>query len=541
MNRLFTRTRVALLAALLAPALGLAACTDLSVDPFSSVTPENFYQTDTEVIAALSPVYSQLRATLWEYHNMSQVSSDETIVPTRGGDWFDGGDWLALHQHTWSPQHPNVNGAWNVSYAGIARANSLLSDLQTIDVPNKEGLIAEIRALRAFYYYTLLDFFGNVPIIGDEEGEFRVDPDNLPPTETRQTVYAFVTSELEAVRSDLPVVGAGNGGRMSQGAVDAMLANTYLNAEVFNGSVTTAGVQRGTPEYQKAIDAATRVINGPYSLNQGIDAWFNQFTPNNQANPEHIFVVQHLAEDGYGMSFPMRTFHYNSFAGGGWNGFATIAETYGTFSDDDPRRGIFAIGRAINYNTGQPICQRPGNYNPDTGECEGGPPLVFTLDFPNGVTPAGGGAGEGDGVRFNKFTVDDDQVNGNHGNDYPYFRLAEMYLIRAEANLRLGNQGAALADVNALRARLTGDTDDDGDDDAPAQLTSVSLDDILSERLFELTQEAKRRQDLIRFGVFTSRDWSFKSGSQPYRVLFPIPQTQIDASDGLLQQNPGYN
>ena len=533
-------------AAVLVPALGLGGCTDLSVDPFSSVTPENFYQTDTEVIAALSPVYSQLRATLWEYHNMSQVASDETIVPTRGTDWFDNGDWLSLHQHSWTPQLSFINGAWNVSYAGIARANSLLSDLQTIDVPNKDGLIAEIRGLRAFYYYTLLDLFGNVPIIGDEEGEFRVDPDNLPPTEDRSTVYAFVVSELEDIRTALPVAGAGNGGRMSQGAVDAMLANIYLNAEVFNGSVTAGGVQRGAAQYQAAIDAATRVINGPYSLNQGTEAWFNQFSPNNANNPEHIFVVQHLAEDGFGMSFPHRTFHYNSFAGGGWNGFSTIAETYGAFDEDDPRRGIFAAGRAINYETGNPICARPGNYNPQTGECEGGPPLIFTVDFPNGVTPAGGGASEGHGVRFNKFPVDLEQFNGNHGNDYPYFRLAEMYLIRAEANLRLGNQSAALADVNALRARLTGDVDDDGDDDAPDQLTSITLDDILNERLFELTQEARRRQDLIRFDRFTGpgNSWSFKEGasgvSQPFRVLFPIPQTQIDASDGLLQQNPGY-
>ncbi|MGB3541519.1 RagB/SusD family nutrient uptake outer membrane protein [Rubrivirga sp.] len=534
MIRLSKRNRAVALAAMLVPALGLGACTDLSVDPFSSVTPENFYQTDTEVIAALSPVYSQLRATLWEYHNMSQVSSDETIVPTRGGDWFDGGDWLSLHQHSWTPQLGFINGAWNVSYAGIARANSLLSDLETIEVPNKDGLIAEIRALRAFYYYTLMDLFGNVPIIGDEEGEFRVDPDNLPQTESRETVYNFVVSELEAVRTALPVAGAGNGGRMSQGAVDAMLANIYLNAEVFSGSVTAGGVVRGTARYQEAIDKATEVINGPYSLNQGTAAWLNQFTPTNRDNPEHIFVVQHLAEDGFGMSFPMRTFHYNSFAGGGWNGFATIEETYGAFDEDDPRRGIFAVGQAINYNTGDPINNRQGD------------PLIFTVDFPNGVTPAGGGAAEGHGVRFNKFTVDNDQVNGNHGNDYPYFRLAEMYLIRAEANLRLGNSAAALADVNTLRARLTGDVDGDGDDDAPDALTSITLDDILNERLYELTQEARRRQDLIRYDRFTgaNNSWSFKEGavgvSQPFRVLFAIPQTQIDASDGLLQQNPGY-
>ncbi|WP_412069138.1 RagB/SusD family nutrient uptake outer membrane protein [Rubrivirga sp. IMCC43871] len=517
MNTNSTRGRVALLAAVLVPVLGLGACTDLSVDPFSSVTPENFYQNDTEVIAALSPVYSQLRGTLWAYHNLSQVTSDETIVPTRGNDWFDGGDWLSLHQHSWTPTLGFLNDAWNTSYSGIARANSLLRDLESIEnVPNREGLIAEIRGLRGFYYYTLLDLFGNIPLIGDEEGEFSVDPDNPPQTETRATVFAFVVSEFEDIRSDLPVAGAGNGGRFSQGAADAILASLYLNAEVFGGTVTAGGLQRGPARYQDALDAATRVISGPYSLNQGIDAWQDQFSPTNQDDPEHIFVVQHLNEDGYGVNFPFRALHYNSFAGGGWNGFSTIAETYAKF-DTDPRRVIFAEGQAINYDTGEPITDRNGD------------PLVFTPDFPNGVTPAGGGAGEGDGIRVLKFPVDVDRVGSNGNNDYPYFRLGEMYLIRAEALFRTGNTAGALADINAIRTRV-----------GATPLASVSLDDILEERLLELTYEARRRQDLIRFDQFVTGDWSFKNGSAPFRVLFAIPQTQIDASDGVLQQNPGY-
>lgn len=543
------RTRLALGAALVAaPALGLTACTDLSVDPFSSVNPENFYQTDAEVLAALSPVYSQLRATLWEYHNLTEVSSDESIVPTRGSDWADGGRWLSMHRQNWSPTLTDLNGAWVQSFTGVARANGIISDLGGIDVPNKDALVAEARALRAFYYYTLLDLFGNVPILAPEPGsdpsEFIVDPNNPPPQASRAEVFAFVVSELEASRDALPVAGAGNGGRFSQGAVDAILANLYLNAEVFTGTVTASGLQRGQARWADAEAAATRVINGPYELVQGVDEWFGMFTADNQDNPEHIFVIQHLAENGFGLSFPNRGLHYNSFSGGAWNGFSTIAETYNAFDQEDPRIGIFAIGQAINYDTGAPIENRQGD------------PLIFTLDFPaaDGAGESVNNTTEGAGVRINKFPPDPAYTpadNGNHSNDYPYFRLGEMYLIRAEARLEQGNTAGALADVNALRSRLREDTDGDGTVDGPALLTSISRENILNERLYELTYEARRRQDLIRsdesistFGggsgnLFT-RAWSFKDASEPYRVLFPIPQQQIDASDGTLQQNAGY-
>ena len=535
-------TRALALAALAAPAFGLAACTDLTVDPFSSVNPENFYRTDAEVLAALSPVYSQLRATLWEYHNLSQVSSDETIVPTRGSDWADGGRWLEMHRQAWTPTMVDLNGAWVSSFTGIARANSIIRDLGPLTVPNKDGLIAEARALRAFYYYQLLDLFGRVPIVAPPPGapaeDFIVDPDNPPAQRSREEVFDFVVAELQAARSGLPVEGAGNGGRMSQGAVDAMLANLYLNAPVYTGTVTAAGLQRGREMWAEAEAAATRVIDGPYELVEGADAWFQMFSAENENNPEFIFVVQHLAEQGFGMSFPNRALHYNSFSGGAWNGFSTIAETYNAFNQNDPRIGIFAVGQAINYDTGEPIENRQGD------------PLVFTIDFPGGVT----NTNEGGGVRINKFAPDPDltaSINGNHSNDYPYFRLGEMYLIRAEARFEQDNSSGALADLNALRERLREDSDGDGDIDGPALLTSVNAETILNERLYELTYEAKRRQDLIRadvsineFGggmdnLFT-RPWSFKDATAGYRVLFPIPQQQIDASDGTLTQNPGY-
>ncbi|MDX1531174.1 MAG: RagB/SusD family nutrient uptake outer membrane protein [Rhodothermales bacterium] len=526
--------RVALATLLLAaPTLFLPACTDLGEETFSVVQPGEFFQTEQEVIAALAPVYAQLRATLWAYHNLTQVSSDESIVPTRGSDWFDGGRWLSMHRQTWDPTLVDLNDAWVAAYTGVARANGLLQNLEAIDVPNKDGLIAELRALRAYYYYQLLDLFGNVPIVGDEEGEFLADPDSPPPTETRETVYNFIVSELQEARDTLPDE-ADLFGRMTKGAADAMLANLFINAAVFTNNsdaIDTDGYnscqEAGT--CQAAIDAVDRVLDSPAGYELVTDDWYGIFGPNNEANPEHIFVVQTAAVEGIGMNFQMRYLHYNQLEPSPWNGFSTIAETYNAFPDADGRKDIFLVGQQISYETGDPVEDRNGN------------PLIFTPDCGDIENTT-----EGACARIAKFLPDPDHIGGDgHGNDYPFFRVGEMYLIKAEALNELGQTGQAIDLVNDLRERVY---DASADDPEYPTLDDFLLDSglsqsevrdwILQERLFELTYEAKRRQDLVRFGRFDD-PWSYKDQSEDFRILFPIPQTQRDANPNHTQ-NPGY-
>ncbi|MEM9997127.1 MAG: RagB/SusD family nutrient uptake outer membrane protein [Bacteroidota bacterium] len=511
----------------------LGAC-DLNTPVFSQIEADQFFQNEEEVLAALAPLYANLRTVynVNDYHALSQVPTDETIIPTRGTDWGDGGNWLTLHFHEWTPTHPFVNIAWGTANTGIARANGLLSSLEGAMIPNAEATIAEVRVLRAFYYYILLDLFGRAPIIGDAEGEFVVDPNDLPPAEDRLTIFNFVETELLEARDALPdqsdVVG-----RVGKDVVDAMLASLYLNAEVWTGSVGAGGLQRGTPRWADAYERANNVIaSGRYSLDPN---WQANFTPDNEGNPEHIFVVQHLAVQGLGTNYPNRRLHYNSTEVGAWNGFSTIAETYNTFSEDDPRRDIMLIGQQVNLITGEEICERPG--------CEaGGPPLIFTTTFEKRTDRSQidiNDATESAGVRINKFPPDPAEVNGNHSNDFPIFRLAEMYLIRAEAGLKGNVPGSdPLGDVNTIRRRVG----------AP-ELASVDEAAILDERLFEFATEGKRRQDLIRAsetlqkfqggGNLFSRQWEFKENTDPFRVVFPIPQDQINANPALTQ-NAGY-
>ena len=521
-----------LVIALVSGAALTQGCTDLDEETFGVIEQDNFFNTEEEILAGLAPVYAQLRQVLEGYHNLSQVSSDETVVPTRGSDWFDNGNWLALQRQNWDPSLGPLNDAWNQLNTGIARANVLLQSLEAEPV-GQEALIAELRGVRAFYYYLLMDLFGSVPLVGDEPDEYIADPDNPPPGATRQEVFDFIRSELTAAREQLPAErDAGSYGRMTQGAVDAILANMYLNAAVFTQSAdgispnsynSCNGVQiDGQNACQLAIDAVDRLLNsGMYSL---AEDWSSIFAGDNAGNSEHIFVAAFLPETDLGMNLPHRALHYNQITPSAWNGFATLAETYYAFDEDDQRRSIFLEGQQYNLNSGErgePVDNRQGE------------PLIFTPEIGD-VTAAS----EGEGVRILKFPVDPEHTAQFQGNDYPFFRLSEMYLIKAEALNELGGPSEeALSLVNDLRARVF-------EADESLSLAAIGSqqgmrDAILQERLFELTYEAKRRQDLVRHGKFTD-EWTFKPASDPFRVVFPIPQAQRDANSNL-DQNVGYN
>ena len=501
-------------AGLFALLLGSPACTELGETPVSAITPENFYRNEQEVIGGLASVYASLRSSLWGYYNISEVSSDEFIVPTRGTDWLDGGKWLEMHRQTWEANSAaggqEISFAWVDGWTGIARANVLLEAIQNVTLSNKAVIEAEARVLRAFYYYTLMDLFGGVQIVTTTE---------IAPRErnTRAEVFAFIEQELLEVRDALPDEWPdASNGRLTRGAANALLASLYLNAEVFTGTVDESGLQRGTARWQDAIDVADEILNsGVYSL---ATDWKANFRADNHLSPENIFVVKYLAQEGLGFEMIYRGLHYTQATPAPWNGFATIAETYNAFDRDDLRDDIFLVGPQVNVETGQPVNDRTGQ------------PLVFTPEIAD-ITAAT----EGEGVRIYKFPADPNAAGQFHGNDYPYFRLAEVYLIKAEALNELGQTDAAINLVNStIRARVFTPPEP-----LPLGMSQAAFRDaILNERLFELTAEAKRRMDLIRHGKYLL-PWTHKAQAEAYRVLFPIPQGQLNANP-LLVQNPGY-
>jgi len=364
----------------------------------------------------------------------------------------------------------------------------------------------------------LQDFFGGVPLVTTTElGQHeRV---------SRDSIFKFIESELNAVRTVLPERRpASEYGRVTRGSADAILANLYLNAGVFTkgtginatGYNSCTGVTvSGGNACAAAVAAADRVINsGVYSLATN---WASNFSTTNDNSPENIFVVAHVNQPALGMSLPMRTLHYNQLSPAPWNGFATLAETYNAFDAADTRRGMWLVGQQKSFNTGANVNDRNGA------------PLIFTPEIGNIEQ-----ASESEGVRFNKFPPLPDALAGDaHPNDFPWFRLAEMYLIKAEALNEQGQAAAALAALNTVRARAF-------EPDRPLSgLSGAALRTaIFNERLFEFAGEAKRRQDMIRHGRYLEAR-RFKQTREAHRVLFPIPSVQIQTNPKLTQ-NPGY-
>lgn len=508
-------------------------CTDLTEVPHDALTTGNAFHTDAEILAGVAGVYAQLRSVEWVgYITIQDLTTDVAIVPTRGSDWYDNGQWLDLHRQTWTANSAGtsafVNGAWQDLFSGVAKANLLIEVVSAAGGASATQTVAELRTLRAWFYYMLMDMFGGVPLVTDTKlGQHA--------RATRPEIFAFVEKELLESRGDLPDAWPASGkGRLTKGAANAILASLYINSGVFNKDTgvlpngynsCTQTVAGGKTGCQAAIDAADAVINsGQYTLNPN---WFQNFAADNKSSPENIFVVVHTKELAFlGGNFPMRTLHYNQLStgdGGPWNGFATLAETYQAFPATDERRDMWLAGQAFSFENGLPVKDRNGN------------PLIFTT-----LIPDADAAGEGTGVRFNKFPpIPSPPHGGNQPNDFTFFRLAEMYLIKAEAYNELGQTANALTALNAIHNRH------DPTNPITAATQAQIRDAILKERLLEFAGEGKRRTDLVRHGKFLLR-WSTTMAhgkedktAEGYRILFPIPAPQL-ASNPLLTQNPGY-
>lgn len=534
--------------------LGAASCTDLTEVPYDQITEENFNPTEDDIGSLLAPAYTPLRD-VWMgwYGNLDfqEETADVLLTPVRPNGWYDGGTYIRLHEHRWTSTSNGQPGSlWSRSYNGITSANRVIYQVESGIAPIEDTdlqtrIISELRALRAYYYFLLLDSFGNIPIVTDFTAT------DLPTQSSRADVFDFIVDELTTALPNLvEEVGQDSYGRINAWAARALLGRLYLNAEVY----------RGTPMYDQVLTVTEPIVSsGLYALESDYRAPFAL------SNDESVEVLWHVPYDeinGCCSNFHMKTLKPElrlvfNFPAQPWGGSASNPQFIDTYDVEDTRfKGTPAEqGRGGTWLVG-PQFTSDGEFGYD-----------FVQHVPHINAPA-----DLRGFQYG-FPVWKYEIyagmQGASDVDYPIIRYAEVLMMRAEAMLRTGDaDGAAelvtqvrqraFAETDAAKATVTGaelmqgsvynygwyDTDGvvktgPGGSAVTNGGADIQYGRFLDELGWEFAVEGHRRRDLIRFGVFTTKTWYNHEPNGEYRIIFAIPQFAMDTNSNLTQ-NPGY-
>jgi len=515
----------------------------------------------------IAPVYALL-PTLFQHTNLfalQEISTDEAILPYRGGtDWGDNGIYLSLHRHETLSSDPNVNNTWNQIVQSVSRSVTAINALATNNYVNAKVFLAEARAMRAYYNMLALDLFG---ISFKKE-----DPDATSVILRGDEAINYIKSELLAVE---PLLDNTTGpGRITKAGVWGLLARLHLNAAVWRDRYAATFTFK-TEDMDKVIEYCDKIISS--NQFQLAAEYFSVFDNNNHNNKELIFAIDQRQDlNGHnrmayfslsGDQFPLAAVPNAN----GTDGPAITPDFYQswktTYAPVDPAA---ADPRFFKNNLIIPAdsCILGTDFKIDRGIMRGqqygligGKNIPFTtcgtgkykigklynvtrgkptlpVDFTEAIDFTVPGSNYSTGYRVEKYEFSSATTDGrNRGeHDIMILRLADIYLMRAEAKLRKNNDAAgALADVNTVRAARTART-------IPPPMLTMTLDLLFRERGFELYWEHLRRTDMIRFGKYEGT-WTEKSNSDKNKRIFPIPQNAINGASnipGYLVQNPGY-
>jgi hypothetical protein len=521
----------------------LASCTKLDKKIYSVTPIDNFWQTPDQIAAGIAPAYQALQALPdGPVYNLNELTSDEMLAPTRGGDWDDGGIWRQLWQHTWNSGSSLVNDAWSAVYNGIGKINFILYQVNNLtEKPaNIDNINAELKTLRAYFYFLALDLYGNVPLVTD----YKTDANSVT-NSTRQQVFDFIEQDIkDNIELLSPTVDYTTYGRVTKWFAFTVLAKLYLNAEVYTGS----------PRWEDCMAACDSVIlSGKYQLESD---YFANFAVKNETSAENIFVIPFDNINIGGNGYEMDNLHYQSQAtfqlsGGPYNGFCTGAGFYYTYDTNsvystagtntyrtflDARTGQFLVGQQFSTPFTYPPNKNVLYASTDASIILKDAGTGLNLSFYPGIKELSNSADSFRlaGVRSIKYFPEAGTA-GDQSNDVVIYRLADVLLTKAEAEIRNGTITDALDLVNWVRERAYGNTLHDW------TMVDLTLDNILAERGRELAYENFRRQDLIRFGRFGNARVPDKAAdpSDGHLNLFPIPDQQRIANPNLAQ-NSGY-
>lgn len=509
----------------------LNSCHDLEVDISTQLTEENFPTRTEHFVAAAASSYSAFRYDFAiKYWFLQTLSTDEAIMPARGGNWYDGARYEQLHKHTWNADHGFVLDTWNYLSNTIANINKSLDLIG--EGEEKMGAISELKVLRAITYFMMMDLWGNIPVV-TEFGNTEA-----PGTTPRKQVFEFIEQEvLDALPYLSETTGVETYGRPTKHAAFALLAKLYLNAEIYTG----------TSRVNDAIKASDSVIlSGKFNVEGNYKQMF--FFNNGPDNKEFIFAVPfspttpngYMLHNRYWLPRSLRakySLNYTPSAP-----MSTIPSFYAYFDDNnDVRKKLWLTGKQYLHNGVTPVTVNTTKkgYDEEYTGPDGGAALVYHVELTpdivlRGTRPFDCGNDEkawNMGYRSIKYYPDSTSLTRNQNTDIPLFRYSDMLLMKAEAILRGGTAtlGQTPVDlVNEVRSKRT----------TSAPLTSVTLEFIYAERTREFVGENWHRNDMIRFGKFED-SWGFKTDANAGKRLFPIPTNAIQLNP-LLDQNEGY-
>ncbi|MFN5645965.1 MAG: RagB/SusD family nutrient uptake outer membrane protein [Sphingobacteriales bacterium] len=444
---------------------------------------------------------------------LEEHSSDEALGPTRGPDWDDNGVWRVIHNHQWDADHSIVRNTFNSLLTAQFSATAVLEQSPSASEA------AQAKFIRALSVFLVLDLYDQVPFRADLK-----DLKQLPLTLKGAEAANKVIEEANAALTDLPNAGSSTW-IANKDAARTLLMKAYLNRGVYANRVTPTFA---AADMNQVITLADQILgNARYAL---ADNFFTNFAPNNNsASKELIYTLENTigVRGGNNRFNWFCTLHYNQRPSG-WNGFTTLADFYDKFEAADTRRGgsFPGLTNVTGLRTGFLVGQQ-FDQNGTALTDRKGAPLAFTREIALRET---GNNLEVTGIRVIKYVPDFAQgIDGNAENEYVIFRFADVMLMKAEAQLRLGQTAAALTIVNTLRAKR-----------GASALTTLTLQGLLDERGREMYWEGWRRNDQVRFGTFLNGVGSTrpnKSGNE--RLIFPIPNQQLAVNPNLTQ-NPGY-
>ncbi len=531
----------------------IASCTKLNESLNSTLTSTEVANTPGSTAGLVAAAYSDLGGLLHgqdQLFSLQENTSDESLVPTRGGDWDDNGVWRVLHSHTWNADHGQILNVFN-------NLNKLNFDATNVLLfKPTDAQAAEARFLRALALYNLLDLYGQYPF--REPGENLL---NAPVVRTGAEGINFIISELNAILTALPANNPVS--KATPDAARVLLMRCYLNKGAF---LNRAAPTFDAADLEKVVTIGNAIIaSGKYSFTPN---YFDNFSVDNDAkSKEAIFTYMNtsgVAANNGGIAARWNmTLHYNSYTpnnpNAGWNGFSTISDFYSSFNTTAAATTFGPADTVLDRRLGGRFYAgatdksglRPGflvnqQYNEngvilhDRKWKPGVDPvnthlLAYTPTIAANMIETGDNL-EVTGIRVVKYVPDYANYGGPAGNDLMIFRYPDVFLMVAEARLRTGDDAGALTMVNQLRTARSS-----------APLTSLPLVNtanvedpktLLAERGRELYWESVRRTDLIRFGVYL-KPWQYKPTDDAKNLLFPVPNQALAANPNL-KQNPGY-